>query len=388
MKKALIHDWLDKFGGAERVLAAIAEIMDFDHYYAYVNKMDPADIKRVFGESNIKVQESKMLRGFKSAFRYLMPLFPFIVKKFNQQTSKNKVDLVISSSWALSKSYRIGDEIHVCYLQARNFKYVWEEADQYFRGPLKILSFIKPLLRKFDLNGGSNPDYLVANSYFVKNWVKEKYGRDSIVIYPPVEVEDFYVSKEKEDYYITVGRLEPYKRFDIIVDAFTKNGKKLIVVGDGSEIKELKRRAAKNIIFVGYKTKSEIKMLLSKAQAFVFAGVEDFGIALVEALASGTPVIAYKGGASGELITEENGVLYDEQNVDSLNESLSQFNLSRYNGLQIRSSAMKFSKERFQIEFSAFVGEVCKGMPDFGIRAQKQNLAAFTSYTSLESKND
>ena len=303
-----------------------------------------------------------------------MPFFPVFVKRFNKQTKNNKIDLVISSSWALSKSYRIGNEIHISYLQARNFKYVWEEADKYFRGPLKFLSFLKPLLQQFDLNGGSNPDYLIANSHFVKNWVKEKYGRDSVVIYPPVEVEDFYTSKEKEDYYITVGRLEPYKRFDIIVDAFAKNGKKLIVVGDGSEIKGLKRRATENIIFVGYKAKSEIKTLLSKAQAFVFAGVEDFGIALVEALASGTPVIAYKGGASEELITEGNGILYDEQSVDSLNESLDQFDLSTYNELQIRASAMKFSKERFQEEFSALINEVCKGIPEFSMKPQRQKM--------------
>lgn len=361
MKKALIHDWLDKFGGAERVLSAIAEIMDFDYYYAYINKMDHADIKRVFGESTIEIQESKMLRGFKSAFRYLMPFFPFIVKKFNQQTRNNKVDLVISSSWALSKSYRIGDEIHICYLQARNFKYVWEEADQYFRGPLRILSFIKPLLRKFDLNGGSNPDYLIANSYFVQKWVKEKYGRDSVVIYPAVDVEDFFISEEKEDYYVTVGRLEPYKRFDIIVDAFAKNGKKLLVIGDGSQMKELKDRSASNITFLGYKTKDDIKHILSKAKAFVFSGVEDFGIAIVEALASGVPVIAFKGGASEELINTQNGMLYDEQSVDSLNQTIMKFSLELEGNLDpriIKESANKFSKQRFQKEFLTFVNSV------------------------------
>lgn len=374
MKSALIHDWLDKYGGAERVVTAISEIMTFDYYYAYVNKMKEEDLLKVYANSKVPVEQSSLMKNFKSSFRYLMPFFPVFVKRFNKQTKNNKIDLVISSSWALSKSYRIGNEIHISYLQARNFKYVWEEADKYFRGPLKFLSFLKPLLQQFDLNGGSNPDYLIANSHFVKNWVKEKYGRDSVVIYPPVEVEDFYTSKEKEDYYITVGRLEPYKRFDIIVDAFAKNGKKLVVVGDGSEIKELKRRATENITFVGYKTKSEIKTLLSKAQAFVFAGVEDFGIALVEALASGTPVIAYKGGASEELITEGNGILYDEQSVDSLNESLDQFDLSTYNELHIRASAMKFSKERFQEEFSALINEVCKGIPEFSMKPQRQKM--------------
>ncbi|MEH6307432.1 glycosyltransferase [Olivibacter sp. CPCC 100613] len=359
MKQALIHDWLDKYGGAERVVTAISEVMRFDYYYAYVNKMADDDLKRVFANRHVNVEQSILMAKFRSYFRYLMPLFPVVVNQFNEQTKRNKVDLVISSSWALSKSYRVGNEVHICYLQARNFKYVWEEADKYFRGPLKLLSFIRPLLQKFDRRGGNNPNYLISNSYFVKNWVKEKYGRESTVIYPPVEVEDFYISEIKEDYFITVGRLEPYKRFDIIVDAFAKNGKKLIVVGDGSERKELMKRATDNIQFVGYKTKEEIKDLLSKSQGFVFAGVEDFGIAIVEALASGVPVIAFKGGASEELINDRNGVLYDEQCPKSLNAGIKEFYHRQYSSVDIRKSAMKFSKERFKKEFKAFVNEVC-----------------------------
>lgn len=360
MKQALIHDWLDKYGGAERVITAISEVMHFDYYYAYVNKMADEDLRRVFANHPVRVEQSVLMTKFRSYFRYLMPLFPVVVNQFNEQTKRNKVDLVISSSWALSKSYRVGNEVHVCYLQARNFKYVWEEADKYFRGPFKLFSFVRPLLQKFDRHGGNNPNYLIANSHFVKKWVQEKYGRESTVIYPPVEVEDFYISEVKEDYFITVGRLEPYKRFDIIVDAFAKNGKKLLVVGDGSVRKELEKRATSNIQFVGYKTKEEIKDLLSKSQGFVFAGVEDFGIAIVEALASGVPVIAFNGGASEELINEENGILYDEQCPDALNRCISEFSKRKYDSHRIRASSMKFSKERFKSEFKAFVDQVCR----------------------------
>jgi glycosyltransferase involved in cell wall biosynthesis len=360
MKKALIHDWIDQYGGAERVLAAISETMDFDYYYVYVNTMSETEVLKVFGHKEVNIVESNIFRRLRSSFRYFMPFFPFVVKRFNVQTKKNEVDLVISSSWALSKSYRIGQEIHICYLQARNFKYVWDEADQYFKGPLKLLSFMKPMLRNFDLNGGSNPDYLISNSQFVKNWIKDKYGRDSTVIYPPVDVEDFFVSNEKEDYFITVGRLQPYKRFDIIIDAFAKNGKKLIVAGDGSVMKDLQKRATKNIEFVGFKTKDELKFLLSKAQAFVFAGVEDFGIAIVEALAAGTPVIAYHGGASKELINESNGLVYEEQNAHSLNKCVEHFSIIKENfdSNLIRESALKFSKKRFKKEFKQYVDKV------------------------------
>ncbi len=357
MKKALIHDWLDLYGGAERVLTAISEIYSFDYYYAYVNKMSEEDIKKTFQNKEIKVIDSKAFRKFKPFFRFLMPFFPFLVRSFNKQTKDNKVDLVISSSWALSKGYRNQNEIHISYLHCRNFKYVWDEAYLYFKGPFKTLSFIKKPLRRFDIKSAQNPDYLITNSKFVQKWVKEKYNRDSTVIYPPVEVEDFYISDDKEDYFITVGRIVKCKRFEIIVEAFKINGKKLIIVGDGSARKDLEKNSTPNIHFVGFKNKDELKGLLAKARAFVFAAEEDFGIAIVEALAAGLPVLAYSGGASQELINNNNGILYDRQDPLVLNKALNKFleKENEFNSVDIRESAKRFSKQRFQNEFKAFV---------------------------------
>jgi len=122
IRKAFITDWLEKYGGAERVVTAISEVYDFDYYYAYVNKMNEQTQAMTFGGKKVVVEDSVVLNKFKKRFRYLLPLFPIMVWQFNRQTRKNKVDLVISSSWALSKAYRISSEIHVCYLQARNFK--------------------------------------------------------------------------------------------------------------------------------------------------------------------------------------------------------------------------------------------------------------------------
>jgi glycosyltransferase involved in cell wall biosynthesis len=154
-----------------------------------------------------------------------------------------------------------------------------------------------------------------------------------------------------------VGRLEPYKRFDIVVEAFTKNNKNLIVVGDGSQLKYLQSIAGKNIQFVGYLDKTEIRTYLSKAKAFVYAGVEDFGIVLVEAHASGIPVIVYKGGASQEIVTPENGLCYTNQDQESLGLMVDFFENQTgiYKKEIIRQSALKFSKKRFQDEFSAFI---------------------------------
>jgi len=362
MKKAIIHDWLDLYGGAERILTAISEVYDFDYYYAYVNKMSDADLKRAFAGKKVIVEDSKFLRPVRPFFRYLMPIFPFIVKSFNKQTKSNKVDLVLSSSWILSKGYRIGNEIHICYMHSRNFKYVWDEAYLYFRGPFKALSFLKKPLQKFDIKSAQVPDHLITNSKFVQSWVKEKYNRESTVIYPPVEVDDFYISDQKEDYYITVGRIVKCKRFEIIVKAFKENGKQLIIVGDGPARKNLEKTASQNIHFVGYKTKEQLKGLLAKANAFVFAAEEDFGIAIVEALAAGLPVIAYKGGASEELINSKTGVLYDHQNHEELNYAIESYCIKKdmFDSEYIRGTALKFSKARFKEEISNYINRVSK----------------------------
>jgi len=362
MKIAFIHDWLDKYGGAERVVTAISEKIGFDFYYAYVNKMDAATLRSTFAGRDVRVTESAFLSHFKPVFRKLMPLFPLAVRLFNKQTACNKVDVVISSSWALSKGYRIGNEMHICYFQARNFKYVWDEADLYFRGPAKMLSFLKRPLQRFDLQTAANPQYIIANSEFVKGWIKERYGRPSHVIYPPVDVEHFSISMEKEPYYITVGRLEPYKRFDLIVDAFNENGKPLVIIGDGSQLRSLRNKAKDNIRFTGFLERSAINDYLNKARAFVYAGVEDFGIVLVEALASGTPVIAYSGGAAGEIIRSEddNGQLYDEQTADALQHAITLFeeHPTPFDSEKIQASALRFSKERFQAEFLSFLDKI------------------------------
>ena len=359
-KTAFITDWLDKYGGAERVVTAINEIYEFDYYYAYVNKMTPELQKKTFANRDVKVISSSFMSLFKYKFRILMPLFPHIIKAFNKQTQNNSIDLVISSSWTMSKGYRVGKELHICYLQARNFKYVWEEADLYFKGPLKLVSFIKGYLQRFDIEIARNPDYLISNSIFVKEWVKEKYNRDSVVIYPPVEVEDFCISDFSENYYVTVGRLEPYKRFDIVVKAFTQNKKKLIVIGNGTQSKYLKSIAGSNIEFTGYLEKNKIRDYLSKSKAFVYAGVEDFGIVIVEAHASGIPTIVYKGGAANEIVSTVNGLCYDQQNSESLNREVDVFEnqIHVYNKEKIRESSLKFSKKRFQDEMKAYIDSI------------------------------
>ncbi|NLK81900.1 MAG: glycosyltransferase family 4 protein, partial [Bacteroidales bacterium] len=227
-------------------------------------------------------------------------------------------------------------------------------------GIKKLLLFTKKYLQRYDIKTAQNPDFLISNSIFVQQWVKTHYKRDSVVIYPPVEIDNFEISNNKEDYYITIGRLEPYKRFDVIIEAFKKNGKKLIVVGDGSMRKDLENKSLSNITFVGYKNKIEVSSLLRKAQAFIYAGVEDFGIVYIEALASGVPIIGYNGGALPEIIEDgKEGYLYSQQSVDELNISIEKF--FKFGVLltphEIREKSKRFSKEVFQQNFEKFISE-------------------------------
>ncbi len=360
MKKVLISDWLEKFGGAEKVVQAICEIYKFDQYYAYIDLMPPSVKGKVFG-SNILINESKILKPFGKKFRILSPFFPFIVRNLNYKSRKCTFDLIISSSWALSKGFKINGTKHICYLQARNFKYVWDEADLYYTGIFRLFAFTKYYFRKFDIKSAQNPDVLISNSKFVQDWSKRHYDRESIVIYPPVEVEDFFISEEKEDYYITIGRLEPYKRFDIIIDAFNRNKKKLLVIGSGGQLDKLKLKAHENISFLGFQDKKEIKNLLTKAKAFVYAGVEDFGIVYVEALASGIPVIAFNGGAVPEIVmNDRDGILYNSQTQDSLNEAIEKYekNVNQFDPVGLKERANRFSKKRFQSQFQDVVNDL------------------------------
>jgi glycosyltransferase involved in cell wall biosynthesis len=233
-------------------------------------------------------------------------------------------------------------------------KYIWEEKELYLNGLKKAYYPFLNYARNNDYKDAQNPDLIIVNSKFVQTWVKETYKRDSILIYPPVNVSNFDLGKHQSDFFITVGRLEPYKRFDLLIDAFNSNGFKLIVIGDGSQKKHLESIANKNIEFKGYLNSNEINTYLGQAKAFVYAGIEDFGISPVEAQATGCPVICLdKAGTAETVVSMVTGILYKEQNTQSLNSAIDQF-LQLENSFdykKIREHSMNFSEERFLSEF-------------------------------------
>ena len=355
MKKAIAVDWLDKYGGAERVISSITKIFQFETCYTLVNIMSIKDQNLVFSNNKIKIKNS-LLQLFKSKFRYLFFLFPYFIKKIKVDKS---VELIISSSFSVAKGIKKTNtnQIHISYIQARNQRYLWDKEGIYFGKKARFLfSPILNLLKKIDTKQASNPDYLIANSRFVQNWIKETYKLSSEIIYPPVDVESFKLQINKENYFVTACRLEPYKRVDLIVEAFNKSKENLIIIGSGSQENYLKQIAANNIRFVEYSDSSVVYNYVSKAKAFIHAGIEDFGIAPVEAQACGTPVIAIKkGGLKETVIENKTGVFFKEQDSNAILEAINRFNKIDFNYEFIRNESLKYSTSNFESKLNDFV---------------------------------
>jgi glycosyltransferase involved in cell wall biosynthesis len=357
MKVAIVHDWLTVNGGAERVLRAIIELYPDADIFALVDFLDESDRETILMGKSVKTTFLQKLPFSKKTFRLFLPLFPKAVESLDV----SGYDLVISSSYAMSKAVLTSPkQLHITYLQARNMKYIWDESEHYFSGVKSIFKLFFPYLREFDLKSSAKSDYLISNSNFVREWSRDKYGRDSVVIHPPVDVDSFTLCEDKEDYYIFISRLVPYKRIDLLLEAFRVMGdKKLIVIGDGSDYERLKKLGSKNILFKGFMSSKELKPLLKKAKAFVFTSKEDFGIAPIEALSCGTPVIAYgKGGVLDSVKHKEHGYLFDEQSPKSIIGAVKDFEKLEFDYKYISDYAKMFSKKRFQDEFKSFVN-VC-----------------------------
>lgn len=356
MKKALVVDWLDKYGGAERVLTSLQNVFQFNEMHALVDIMKKNDFKKIFPDKYPIT--TTLLQKFGRYFRAFFFTFHYFTSKIKVDKD---IDLIISSSHAVAKGVKKSSDhqLHISYFQARNFKYIWDEVDLYFGKTAFLLKPLIIILRKIDVRQAQRPDYIISNSKFVQNWVKQTYNRDSVVIYPPVSLEHFTFCDAKEDYYVAIGRIVPYKRFDLVVETFNQLNKKLIIIGDGDQLSNLKKIAKENIQFTGYLDSTEVNKILSKAKAFIHIGLEDFGIAPIEAQACGTPVIAYKaGGVLETVVNGKTGILFNEQTPASLINAINEFEQTAFNLSEIRNHAFTFSKERFESEMKAYVSNL------------------------------
>lgn len=357
MKTAIVHDWLTTPGGGEKVLSAILELFPSP---LYVLLKDDEKISYFQGREIFTSFIQKMPLA-KKKYRNYLPLFPLAIEQFDLSS----YDMVLSSSHCVAKGVLTNSEqLHICYCHTP-MRYAWDLYFDYLneKGWKKgfVGSFAKLFLhylRNWDVTSANRVDAFIANSKFIADRIKKIYNREAKVIYPPVDVEQFNLGK-KENFYLTASRMVPYKKIDLIVDSFAEMpDKRLIVIGDGPEMEKVKAKAKRNVEILGYRGNSELKEYLQRAKAFVFAAVEDFGIVPVEALASGTPVIAYGRGGVKETVSEgKSGIFFKEQSKSAIIDAVKTFEKceEKFIPQNIQQEAKRFSKERFKGAFKEFV---------------------------------
>ena len=362
MKTALVHDWLTGVGGGERVLESI-----YDLYPSKIHALikNPDKLKGTFFEDKeIETSFIQNLPFAKKQYRNYLPFFPLAIEQFDLSS----FDLILSTSHAVAKGVLTSPgQLHICYCFTP-MRYAWDLYQFHIShlSGLKrpIASYILHAMRKWDALSAPRVDEFITISHYVAKRIKKIYGRQAPVIYPPVNTKAFFISDKKDGYYITYSRLVPYKKIDLIVSAFAKMpDKKLLVIGDGPEMARIKSVASPNIELLGYQPDSVVTSLLASAKAFIFAAEEDFGIVMVEALASGIPVIAFGKGASREIVNEgKSGMFFKEQTIPSLCEAVCLFEKcqDQFNPYIIKDSAERFNQDRFKQEFRLFVEEKSK----------------------------
>ncbi|WP_434639877.1 glycosyltransferase family 4 protein [Klebsiella sp. I138] len=361
----LVADWLVTYAGSEKVIAEFINIFPQSELYSVIDFLSDESRARFMNKKATTTFIQKLPKAKNNYQRYL-PLMPLAI----EQLDVSKHDIILSSSHAVAKGILVGpDQLHISYVHSP-IRYAWDLQHQYLReaGLDKGLkSYIARLLlhkiRIWDCRTVHGVDHFVANSQFIARRIKKVYGREADVIYPPVDINKFKLNSSKEDYYFTASRMVPYKRIDLIVEAFSEmSDKKLVVIGDGPEMQKIKSKAKKNIEILGYQSDMVMQEYMQNAKAFVFAAEEDFGIIPVEAQACGTPVIAYgKGGALETVRTlgtdNATGLFFKEQSVKDIIDAVNVFeqNCDKFIPQICRNNASKFSVERFNNEMGDYV---------------------------------
>ncbi|MCB1072336.1 MAG: glycosyltransferase family 4 protein [Chlamydiales bacterium] len=360
MKVALVHDWLVAMGGAEKVLESLAETFPSD---LFTLVKDPKSlIGTPFETMDIKTSFIQKLPKAKKKYRSYLPLFPLAIEQFDL----SDYDLVISSSHSTAKGVLThAEQIHICYCHTP-MRYAWDLYQQYLResnlksGPKGILAkFFLHYLRMWDAHSSARVNAYVANSQYVARRIKKLYQKEASVIHPPVNLDYFKLEENKEDFYLTASRMVPYKKMDLIVEAFSQMpDKRLVVIGDGPEMEKIKGKAKKNVEILGFQDDQRLRAYLQRAKGFIFAALEDFGILPVEAQACGTPVIAFgKGGALETVVDHQTGLFFPEQTVASLIGAVETFERKTFDPKVIRTHAETFREEVFKEKFQALVRE-------------------------------
>lgn len=354
---ALVHDWLPVYAGAERVLEQMIAVLPDSDVYSLIDFL-PDDQRGFLGGREVHTSFIQHLPFARSKYRNYLPLAPIAIEQFDL----TDYDVVVSSSYAVAKgALTTPNQLHVSYVHSP-VRYAWDLHFQYLReGGLEwgvrsvIARVILHYIRLFDVASANRPDVYLANSHHVARRIWKTYRRRARVVYPPVDTAAFSLHEAKEPFYVALSRLVPYKRIDLIAEAFTHMPEKeLVIIGEGPEYDRIQEKAGPNVTLLGHQPFEAVKYYLQRARALVFAAEEDFGIVPVEAQACGTPVIAYgQGGALETVVPGETGVFFNEQKPGSLQKAVRSFEEQRdhMEPSHIRANAERFSVGQFKSTF-------------------------------------
>ena len=356
MKVAIIHFWLVGMRGGEKVVEALLDIYPQADIFAHV-----VDDVAISTKIRARVKGSTFVGKLpfaKRLYQSYLPLMPLAL----EQLDLRGYDLVISSESGPAKGVLVDpDALHICYCHSP-MRYVWDMYHDYREraGWFKrlLMPALMHYLRIWDVTSSMRVSHFVANSEYVSRRIRRFYNRSATVIYPPVATDKFELAESKDDYYLLVGELVAYKRADLAIAAFAASGRHLKVVGTGEQYAEISAAGHSNIELLGKVAGPELRVLYSRAKALIFPGIEDFGIVPVEAMASGTPVIAFaKGGALETVRHGVSGILFHEQSPEALNAAIAEFESGQmdFDPAKLREYARQFDESRFRSSVAAFI---------------------------------
>jgi glycosyltransferase involved in cell wall biosynthesis len=364
MKVAIVQEWLVTVGGSDKVVKAILDVFPDADIYTLVAKKDVCDELGIPWEKVHTSFIQKMPLGTKKHRAYL-PLFPFAIEQFDLRG----YDVVISSSHCVAKGVLTkADQLHICYCHSP-IRYCWDMYNEYLEESHLDKGFKSWLvrlmlhpIRQFDAIAGNRVDYYISNSDYVGQRIRKTYRRKATTIHPNIDISNFELCNDKQEYYLASSRLVAYKKIDTIIEAFNQMpDKKLVVIGGGPNLETYRKLAKDNVTVMGYQPFDVLKDKMQHAKAFVFAADEDFGMIPIEAQSCGTPVIAYGHGGSLETVNGgKTGLFFNEQTPEAIVEAVNKFESmgsQPFAPADCRQWAEGFSEERFKREIKEFVEE-------------------------------
>lgn len=357
MKIAIIHDYLNQYGGAERVIEAFHEV--FPDAPIFTSIFLPEKLPAIFSKMDIRPSFMQRLPFLSRHFKKYLPLYPVAMERFDL----NGYNVVLSSSSAFAKGVNVAKGVcHICYCHAP-MRFVWE-AESYLsqEGFNRFYKALLPValrrLRDWDLKTIDRVHHYIGVSRYICQKIEQCYRRRADLIYPPVDLSRLSLSEKHDDYFLVVSRLNAYKRIDLVIDAFNRLSLPLVIIGTGPHETKLKKMAKKKITLLGRVSEEELASRLSNCRAFIFPGQEDFGIAPVEAMASGRPVIAYgRGGALETVVDGLTGIFFKRQTTEDLIDAVHRFEKMAFDPQSIRRHAQQFDKEIFKKKIREYVNE-------------------------------